>query len=75
MTPADASVEIESVDQSAKGFRRTLSVERTETGMRRYHLPVGDYRIRVTRQGYAPIARDVAIADASQTLRVGLERE
>ncbi len=75
VTPADANVRIEWVNQTAKGFLRTLSVERIEPSKRRYHLPIGDYRIHATRQGYASTTRNVAIKDASQTLQIDMKRK
>ncbi len=38
-------------------------------------IPFDAYRVRATRSGYAPAAREVAIGEAGQTVRIDMDKD
>ncbi len=68
VSPPDAEVRIVGGPPAAESLLKTLRVEPTGTVERRYHLPIGTYRLRVVRDGYAPLEREVVLsADGLRT--------
>lgn len=74
VSPPDAKVRIVGGPPAAESLLKTLRVEPTGTAVRRYHLPLGAYRVRVTRDGYATTERDVTLTGAPAAIDVTLTR-
>lgn len=75
VSPPDAAVQIVGGPPAAESLLRTLRVDPTRTAERRYHLPIGDYGIRVTRDGYAPVERQLTLSTARSEIRITLSRQ
>jgi WD40 repeat protein len=72
VNPPDATVNVVGGPPAAESLLKTLRVEPTGTAERRYHLPLGTYRVRVGREGYAPIEREVDLTADGRRVEVRL---
>ena len=75
VSPPDAEVRIVGGPLAAEGLLKTLRVEPTGTAERRYHRPMGDYRVRVTRDGYADADREISLTEHALRISIELARQ
>ena len=74
VSPPDATVNLVGGPPAAESLLKTLRVEPTGTAERRYHLPLGTYRLRIGREGYASVERDVTLSADGLRTEVTLHR-
>jgi hypothetical protein len=74
VTPADAKVEIEWGPPAAETVLKTLKVERVTSSTRRFHLPLGMYRLRASRPGYRDLVREVEVHGGREATALVLRR-
>ncbi len=72
VTPADAQVHIIGGPPAAESLLKTLRVEPAKMAQRRYHLPVGDYRLRIARDGHVTAEREVSLSAPLHRIAVRL---
>ncbi|MCS7024262.1 MAG: TonB-dependent receptor [Bryobacteraceae bacterium] len=85
-SPARGDLELQVVDPSGAGVRASVELEKLETGQRWWlvtdeegkrqvtGLMPGDYRVRVSRDGFAPFATTVSVlAGQTKALRIELQ--
>jgi hypothetical protein len=72
VTPPDAQVQIVGGPPAAESLLKTLRIDPVGTAQRRYHLPVGDYRVRITRDGYVTEERQILLSDPLHRIDVQL---
>jgi WD40 repeat protein/Leucine-rich repeat (LRR) protein len=70
--PPDAQVRIIGGPPAAESLLKTLRVDPVGTADRRYHLPLGAYRVRVSRAGYNTMEHDVTLTAAPHRIEVTL---
>ena len=74
VTPPGATVSIHRGGAEGYSAPRSLRVEPLAETTRRYRLPTGSYRLRVSHPGYSDDTREVAIVEGEQTLEIALPR-
>jgi WD40 repeat protein len=74
VSPPDATVNVVGGPPAAESLLKTLRLEPTGTAERRYHLPLGTYRLRIRREGYTSVERDVVLSADGLRTEVTLDR-
>ncbi|MAF12276.1 hypothetical protein CMK11_17660, partial [Candidatus Poribacteria bacterium] len=75
VSPPDAEARIVGGPPAAESLLKTLRVEPAGSAERRYHLPMGNYRVHVTCDGYADADRKVSLTENALRISVELARQ